>query len=116
MAARAGGYCKTSRRYVEAAQAASLAREPGVEGPNDELIGVVVSAVRRAHPNGHDASWETLLGHEEQIRAWLGAPEKLSMVKAHELLAQQGEGRPYRTVHRFAGRALRLRGVPDLTV
>jgi hypothetical protein len=64
-----------------------------VEGPNDELIGVVVSAVRRAHSNGHDALWETLLGHEEQIRAWLGGPEKL-----------RSDGAPVR------GRALRLRG------
>jgi transposase len=115
VAARAGVDRKTARRYVEAAQAAGLARGAGVEGLSDELIGVVVGAVRPARPNGHGAAWETLLGHEEQIRAWLGAPDKLSVVKAHELLTRQGVAVPYRTLHRFGVERCGF-GARDLTV
>ena len=38
---------------------------------DDELIGVVVEAVRPARPDGHGAAWEQLLGFEEQITAWV---------------------------------------------
>jgi transposase len=105
VAERAGVDRKTARRYVEAAQAAGLSREAGVEAVTDELIGAVVEAVRPARPNGHGASWELLLTHEEQIRAWVkgeGGQESLSIVKIEELLARQGVRVPYRTLHRFA--------------
>jgi transposase len=65
----------------------------------------VVDAVRPARPNGHGASWELLLGHEEQIRAWVSGGDgrdALSIVKIEELLARQGVRVPYRTLHRFA--------------
>ena len=112
VAERAGVDRKTARRYVEAAQAAGLSREAGLpvdEAVTDELIGLVVEAVRPVRPGGHGAAWETLLGHEEQIRAWVGGSEHdgvkrepLSIVKIEELLARQGVRVPYRTLHRFA--------------
>ena len=109
VAERAGVDRKTARRYVEAAQAAGLARDAGPDAVTDELVGLVVEAVRPARPGGHGTSWETLLGHEEQIRAWVGGGEHdgvkhepLSIVKIEELLARQGVRVPYRTLHRFA--------------
>jgi transposase len=112
VAERAGVDRKTARRYVEAAEAAGLSREAGVaadEAVTDELIGLVVEAVRPVRPNGHGAVWETLLGHEEVIRGWVAGGEHdgvkhdpLSIVKIEELLARQGVRVPYRTLHRFA--------------
>ena len=112
VAERAGVDRKTARRYVEAAQAAGLARDAGVEAVTDELVGLVVEAVRPARPNGHGASWELLLGHEEQIRGWVKGGEgqdPLSVVKIEELLARQGVKVPYRTLHRFAVERCRFR-------
>lgn len=105
VAERAGVDRKTARRYVAAAEAAGLARDAGVEGVTDELVGAVVEAVRPARPNGHGASWELLVAHEEQIRAWVSGGEgreSLSVVKIEELLARRGVVVPYRTLHRFA--------------
>jgi transposase len=106
---RAGVDRKTARRYVAAAEAAGLDRDAGVEAVTDELVGLVVDAVRPARPNGHGVSWELLLGHEEQIRAWVAGglvdgqrQDPLSIVKIEELLARQGVRVPYRTLHRFA--------------
>lgn len=102
---RAGVDRKTARRYVEAAQAAGLTRDAGAGAVTDELVGAVVEAVRPARPNGHGASWELLVGHEEQITAWVKGGEgldPLSIVKIEELLARQGCVVPYRTLHRFA--------------
>ena len=109
VAGRAGVDRKTARRYVEAAQAAGLTRDARPEAVTDELVGLVVEAVRPARPHGHGLAWETLLGHEEQIRAWVAGSEHdgvkhapLSIVKIEELLARQGVRVPYRTLHRFA--------------
>jgi len=102
---RAGVDRKTARRYVAAAQAAGLARDAGVGAVTDELVGVVVDAVRPVRPNGHGPSWELLLAHEDQIRAWVTGGDgqaPLSIVKIEELLARQGVRVPYRTLHRFA--------------
>jgi transposase len=101
---RAGVDRKTARRYVAAAQAAGLTRQAGVGAVTDALVGVVVEAVRPARPNGHGASWEVLLGREEQIRVWVAGGrglDPLSVVKIEELLARQGVRVPYRTLHRF---------------
>lgn len=105
VAERAGVDRKTARRYVAAAEAAGLRRDAGVGAVTDELVGVVVEAVRPARPNGHGASWELLVAHEEQIRSWVSggeARDSLSIVKVEELLARQGVVVPYRTLHRFA--------------
>ena len=50
VAARAGVDRKTARSYVEAAVAAGLDREGGVDQLSDELIGAVVSVVRPDRP------------------------------------------------------------------
>lgn len=105
VAERAGVDRKTARRYVEAAEAAGLSREAGVEALSDELIGAVLEAVRPVRPNGHGAAWELLAEREEQITRWVkgdGGSEALSIVKIEELLARQGCRVPYRTLHRFA--------------
>ena len=104
-----GGHCgldrKTVRRYVEAAQAAGLHRDDGVEALDDELIGAVAQAVRPVRPHGHGAAWEQLLGFEKQITGWVAGTEEqrpLTVTKIHTLLARQGCVVPYRTLHRFA--------------
>jgi transposase len=106
-AERAGVDRKTARRYVAAAEAAGLTRDAGTGAVTDDLVGAVVEAVRPARPNGHGASWELLLEHEEQITAWVKGDkdtgqDPLSIVKIEELLARQGVRVPYRTLHRFA--------------
>lgn len=104
-----GGHCgldrKTVRRYVEAAQAAGLTREDGVEALDDGLIGAVAEAVRPVRPRGHGAAWEQLLGFEKQIGDWVAGTEEqrpLTVTKIHTLLARRGCVVPYRTLHRFA--------------
>jgi hypothetical protein len=67
---RAGVDRKTARRYVEAAQAAGLTRDADADAVTDDLVGIVVDAVRPTRPNGHGASWAVLLAHEEQIQIW----------------------------------------------
>lgn len=106
-AERAGVDRKTARRYVAAAEAAGLSRDAGAGAVTDDLVGVVVEAVRPARPNGHGASWELLLEREGQITAWVKGDkdanqEPLSIVKIEQLLARQGVRVPYRTLHRFA--------------
>ena len=103
------GHCgldrKTVRRYVEAAQAAGLRRDHGVEALDDELIGAVAEAVRPVRPHGHGAAWEQLLGFEKQITDWVAGDKErrpLTVTKIHTLLARQGCVVPYRTLHRFA--------------
>jgi hypothetical protein len=99
---------KTARRYVAAAEAAGLSRGAGPAAVTDELVGLV-EAVRPARPSGHGSSWESLLGHVEQIRGWVRGDEvdgqkhdPLSIVKIEQLLARRGVIVPYRTLHRFA--------------
>ncbi len=104
---RAGVDRKTARRYVEAAQAAGLVRDAGLGAVDDELVGLVVDAVRPARPNGHGAAWQEMEARHEQIQAWVkgdkdrGEPA-LSIVKIETLLARQGVVVPYRTLHRYA--------------
>jgi transposase len=106
IAGHAGVDRKTVRRYVSAAEAAGLSRGCGAEALTDELIGVVVEAVRPARPNGHGQSWERLLEFEEQITAWVAGDSEnrkpLTAMKVQELLTRQGCNVPYRTLVRFA--------------
>ena len=105
VARRAGVDRKTARRYVEAAQAAGLTRDSGVDAVDDGLVGVVVDAVRPARPNGHGQAWEALEARHDQIQAWVTGSERnqpLSVVKVETLLARSGCVVPYRTLHRYA--------------
>ena len=99
-ARRAGVNVKTAQRYIAAGQAAGLARDGDESQLTDELIGVVVGAVRPARPAGHGSSWEVLAGRKEQIAAWV--KQDLTLVKIHELLERSGTAVPYRTLARFA--------------
>ena len=104
-----GGHCgldrKTVRRYVEAAQAAGLTREDGVEALDDGLI----RGGRRGGAPGATA-WSrrgvgTAAGVREADQRWVAGTEEqrpLTVTKIHTLLARQGCVVPYRTLHRFA--------------
>jgi len=65
----------------------------------DELIGVVVEAVRSHRVDGRGEAWHTIAGHHDQIAGWVKA--NLTAVKIHELLERQGVGVPLRTVQRY---------------
>jgi Mu transposase-like protein len=99
-AKRAGVNVKTAARYIQAAQAAGLVRDGGESQLSDELLGVVVAAVRPARPAGHGAAWEALAGRKEQVTAWV--TDGLTLVKIGELLERSGTAVPYRTLARFA--------------
>ena len=73
------------------------------EGPRtDELIGVVVGAVRPARPAGHGSSWEALAARGDEISGWVR--QGLTLVKIGELQERSGTAVPYRTLARFAAR------------
>jgi transposase len=91
---------KTARRYVEAAVAAGLVRDGGGRQLTDELIGVVIAAVRPERPQGHGQAWEALLAVEEEIRCWV--EQDLQLTNIHGKLTRRGVMVPYRTLHRFA--------------
>jgi hypothetical protein len=99
VARQAGMDRKTARRYVNAAVAAGLDRDGGVEQRCDELIGQVVAAVRPERPNGHGAAWEALQHRHDRIEKWIG--QGLSVVKISDLLAREGVVVPQRTLHRY---------------
>lgn len=98
---RAGVDRKTARRYVDAAVVAGLSREGGEEQLTDELVGVVVAAVRPARRAGHGRAWEALLAEETRIRDWIER-DKLVLTNIHGKLGRLGVVVPYRTLHRFA--------------
>lgn len=91
---------KTVRRYVQAAQAAGVARESGDGQLTEEVLGAVVAVVRPDRPRGNGASWEAIAEQREQIQAWL--KQDLTLAKIHMLLGRRGVVVPYRTLHRFA--------------
>jgi transposase len=99
VAAQSGVDRKTARRYVQAAEAAGVARNGDVGQLSDEVIGAVVAAVRPDRPAGHGSAWQLLLEHREQITTWV--ERGLSVVKIGTLLARRGVVVPYRTLHRF---------------
>ena len=100
-ARRAGVNVKTAQRYIAAGQAAGLARDGDESQLTDELIGVVVGAVRPARPAGHGSSWEALAGRKEDVTGWVETKD-MTLVKIHELLERSGTAVPYRTLARFA--------------
>jgi Integrase core domain len=99
-ARRAGVDVKTAARYIRAAQAAGLARDGDESQLTDELLGVVVAAVRPARPAGHGPSWEALVPVKTEITAWV--KDGLTLVKIGEFLERRGTAVPYRTLARFA--------------
>ena len=99
VAAQAGVDRKTARRYVQAAEAAGVAREGGFEQVTDAVIGEVVAAVRPGRPAGHGSAWQQLEGQQEQITVWV--KRGLTVVKIGVLLERRGVVVPYRTLHRF---------------
>jgi transposase len=99
VAARAGVDRKTARRYVQAAEAAGVVRDGGWGQVSDDVVGVVVAAVRPARPAGHGSAWELLAAEREQIAKWVA--QGLTVVKIGTLLGRRGVVVPYRTLHRF---------------
>jgi len=107
-AARAGVDRKTARRYVDAAVAAGLDRDCGVEQLTDELISAVVTAVRPDRPQGHGQAWEALCTNHDRINTWV--EDGLTVVKIGDLLARQGMIVPQRTLHRYCAERTQYRG------
>lgn len=99
-AARAGVNVKTAARYIRAAQEAGLARDGGEGQLTDELLGMVVAAVRPARPAGHGQSWDQLGQRKAEIAGWV--KDDLTLVKIGEKLQRSGTDVPYRTLARFA--------------
>ncbi len=62
---------KTARRYVDAAVAAGLVRDGGEQQLTDELIGVMIAAVRPERTQGHGAAWDSLLAAKDEIHGWV---------------------------------------------
>jgi transposase len=108
VAARAGVDRKTARRYVDAAVAAGLDRDCGVEQLTDELISAVVTAVRPDHPQGHGQPWEALCANHDRISSWV--KDGLTVVKIEDLLARHGVIVPQRTLHRYCAERTDYRG------
>ena len=92
---------KTVRRYVTAAVELGLVRDGGEEQLTDEFVGSVVEAVRAHRADGRGESWGLLVANHQLIEDWL-KKDKVTVRKAHELLARRGIVVPERTVHRYA--------------
>jgi len=108
VAGQAGVDRKTARSYVNAAVTAGLDRDGGEEQLTDELVGLVVAAVRPARPQGHCTAWDALEGEHAQIVEWVG--KDLTVVKIGDLLARRGVLVPHRTLHRYCVERTDYRG------
>lgn len=91
---------------MAAAEQAGVVRDGGEAQLTDEVIGQVVAAGRPARAGGHGAGWEALEAEAERITGWV--EKDLSVVKIADLLARRGVLVPYRTLHRFSHRAVRV--------
>jgi len=92
---------KTVRRYVAAAVARGLDRAGGEGQLGDELLSGVAEAVRPHRADGHGESWALVAAHHDQLKAMLD-DQRLTVVKAGDLLARRGVVVPERTLHRYA--------------
>ncbi len=108
VAEQAGVDRKTARSYVNAAVAAGLVRDGGEGQLTDELVGLVLVAVRPVRPQGHGAAWEALQAEHAQIVDWVG--RELTVVKIGDLLARRGVQVPHRTLHRYCVECTDYRG------
>jgi Mu transposase-like protein/integrase-like protein len=92
---------KTVVRYVAAATACGVVRDGDEAQLGDELIAQVCERVRPHRPEGHGPAWAVLRAHQDELKKWLEV-DKVTVRKAHELLARHGVVVPERTVHRYA--------------
>jgi Mu transposase-like protein/integrase-like protein len=92
---------KTVRRYVTAAGEAGVVRHGGEGQLSDTVLAQVCEMVRPHRPRGRGLAWEALVANHDDLRVWL-VEERLTVVKAGELLARRGVGVPERTLHRYA--------------
>ncbi len=92
---------KTVRRYILAAVECGVVREAGEGQLTDGLLAVICEKVRPHRPRGRGQAWEVLVANRDQLTAWL-VDERLTVVKAGELLARRGVVVPERTLHRYA--------------
>jgi hypothetical protein len=81
--------------------ACGVVRDGGEDQLNDVRVGAVCELVRPHRRDGHGGAWATLRACHDQLKTWL-VDDKLTVVKAHELLARQGMVVPQRTLHRYA--------------
>jgi hypothetical protein len=91
---------KTVRRYLSAACESGFVRDGDEAQLSDELISRICEAVRPRRTSGHVESWDKLVANHEQLKTWL-IEEKLTVVKAKELLERRGVVVPERTMHRY---------------
>ena len=92
---------KTVRRYVAAAVECGVDRAGGDGQLSDLLLAQVCERVRPHRPRGRGLAWEALVANDDDLREWL-VEQKLTAVKAGELLARRGVVVPERTLHRYA--------------
>ncbi len=96
---------KTVRRYVAAAVECGVDRAAGVEQLGDAVMAQVCERVRPHRPHGRGLAWEALVANHDDLKEWL-VEQKLTVVKAGELLARRGVVVPERTLHRYAREVL----------
>jgi hypothetical protein len=74
-------------------------RGGGDEQLSDEVIGVIIEAVRPHRTDGRGEAWRSIAAHHDQVTGWVKSD--LTAVKIHELLERQGVIVPLRTVQRY---------------
>ncbi len=96
---------KTARRYVEAAAALGLERDPLAEAASDEVIAALVSAIRPGPSSEPGAMRQRCRDHRNLIEGWLR--EGCKAPKIVRLLARHsGVVVPVRTLQRFIAEEL----------
>jgi transposase len=100
---------KTARRYVEAARRCGFDFERGDVQLTDDLIGMVVEAVRPRGPGIRGETWKFCKRHRQFLQEKVA--EGLRLTKVRKLLQRHtGADVPYRTLHRFATEELGFGG------
>jgi transposase len=102
---RVTGHSRSSiRRWVRAAR--RLGWEPSRTEPDEALARAVAQRLRPVREAPELGESEARLGpHRDRIEAWLRADDGgrgLRLTKVHALLAREGVGVPYSSLHRFA--------------
>jgi transposase len=105
---------KTVRRYVDAALAAGVTADGGVEQLSDMVLGEIVERARPHRPDGHGEGWALLQANRDKVIGWLDAD--VPAVKIRELLERQQIEVAERTVHRFIAEELGRGRGPGRTV